>query len=94
MSQLIVPRQLFTDLKNGTKPPILSPNDVLVVEELGQEVLFSLAMDASDFYHFLKKGVAGYNSQAFLSNGDLLDFDDLYTKYEEYLEVLSLFLAN
>jgi len=66
--------------------------DLLEITELGMTIAFYLAVDVSKFYNLLKKAVSDFNADATLFDKELIDFDDLYTKYSEYVEVLKMFI--
>ena len=72
--------------------PPLSSSDLLSLPELGINVPLSLALSDQEFYSHLKKCVSDYNAAAALSSKSLVDFDDLHTRYTEYVEALKSFL--
>ena len=93
MANIIKPRDFLLRLKNeGTTATVIKPSDILEVAELGITFPFSRALDEAGFYDLLKKATSDFNSEAALSGNPPVDFDDLYTKYSEYVEALEIFI--
>jgi len=95
MKNLIKPKKFLLQLKNdGTSAMKITPSDLIEVAELDLSVPFSEALDTSKFYDILKKAVSDFNSNAALNGKPSVDFDDLHTKYSEYIEALKLFVQE
>jgi len=95
MTKIIKPKNFLIRLKSqGITPAEIHPSDLLEVVELDMTLPFSEALDRSIFYQTLKKAVSDANSDAALSGHLPIDFDDLYTKYSEYLEALKIFVQE
>lgn len=89
MITIINPRDFLLQLKNNSATTLtMMPSDLLEIPELNLTLLFSKALEPAEFYDTLKKATSDFNSNATLNGKPPIDFDDLYTKYSEYIEVL------
>ena len=92
MTKIIHPKDFLKQQKRGGTPLAnIKPTDRLKIAELGVTFTFSVALNKPEFYDALKKAVSSFNSEAALNGIDGIDFDDLYTKYDEYLSALASF---
>ncbi|MCL2560178.1 MAG: hypothetical protein FWE07_06785 [Turicibacter sp.] len=95
MKNVINPRNVLRQLKKDrASAPTISSSDLLEIDELGITVPFATAMANEAFYLVLKKAVSDYNSEAALAGTAPIDFDDLHTKYSEYVEVMANFITK
>jgi len=95
MENIIKPRKFLMQLKSeGMSAMAISSSDLLEIAELGITIPLSGALNVAAFYDTLKKAVSDFNSDAALSGNPPSDFDDLYTKYCEYIEVLKIFISK
>ena len=95
MKNIIKPKDFLLQLKcEGAALAFISPSDLLEVAELDITFPLSVAMVKEGFYDALKKAVSEFNSDAALNGHAPHDFDDLYTKYSEYIEALSIFIRQ
>lgn len=101
MVNVINPKDFLLRLKRKDPPLlVITPTDVLEIVELGITIPISRALDSPVFYDTLKKAVSDFNADAALNenahfNEDAyIDFDDLYTRYWEYVEVLKTFIIS
>ena len=93
MGKIINPKTfLLTMRSKGSSVTVLSPSDQLELPELNITVPLELALDHQAFYAHMKKAVSGYNAEASLNGKSPLDFDDLHTRYGEYIEALIQYL--
>jgi len=93
MANIIKPRAFLTQLKKqGTSTVEIGPTDLLEITELGITIPLGKAVNGSVYDDTLKKAVSDFNSNAALNGNLTLDFDDLHTKYSEYIEVLRTFM--
>jgi len=95
MATIIRPRDFLIRLKSadGVAKEVMR-SDLLEITELGITIPFSVAVNVSEFLDLLKKAVSDFNADAALSNRSPIDFDDLYTKYSEYVEALKGFISK
>jgi len=92
MASIIKPKDFLLRLKNeGISAAGISPSDLLEIAELSITIPFARALNAKEFYDTLKKAASAFNSDAALNGNPPIDFDDLYTRYSEYIEALKLF---
>ena len=95
MTTIIRPKDFLIQLKNNrmaiTK---VATSDLLEITELGVTFPLAQTLNLSEFYHSLKKAVSDFNSDAALNGNSPIDFDDLHTKYSEYIEALKLYLQE
>ena len=95
MANIIKPRDFLTQLKNDRTTTVkIKPSDLLEIIELGIIIPLSKALNASEFYDTLKKAASDFNSDAALNGNLPIDFDDLHTKYSEYIEALKIFMRE
>jgi len=95
MRNVIKPKDFLLQLKKkGAMPTTISPSDLLEIVELGMVCPLSMAVVETAFHDTLKKAVSAFNSEAALNGFPPHDFDDLYTKYSEYIEALSSFIEQ
>ena len=96
MANVINPKDFLLQLKRTGKPLVMiSPSvDMLEIAELGIILPLSKVLNPSEFYDALKKAVSEFNADAALNGTLYLDFDDLHTKYSEYMEVLERFITR
>jgi len=93
MANTIKPRDFLLQLKSeGTSATVIRLSDLLEIVELGITIPLSMALNVTVFYDILKRAVSDFNSDAALSSNPPIDFDDLYTKYSEYIEALKIFI--
>ena len=91
MANIINPRDFLMRLKSeGITSTLISPSDLLEIAELGITIPLVRASNVEEFYDILKKAVSDFNADAALTDGLSQDFDDLYTKYSEYIEALNV----
>ena len=91
MRKTIKPKDFLLQLRReGTIPTAISSSDLLEIAELSITLPLSMAFVEADFHETLKKAVSEFNSDAALSGFSPYDFDDLYTKYSEYIEALKI----
>jgi len=92
--KVIQPKKMLKTFRiDGVQPP-LNVEDVLLIEEIGSEMALRHGTCEQMFYNCLKEMVSAYNQEAELSGNLPVDFDDLHTKYSEYLAVLQTFLTE
>jgi len=92
MANIIKPKEFLTQLKNSGSPaPLINPSDLLEIAELNITIPLSKALKTIEFYDMLKKAVSDFNSDAALNGNLSVDFDDLYTRYSEYIAVMEYF---
>jgi len=92
MGKIIEPKAFLQQLQTGAQSAlVISPSDLLKIEPLNVGVPLPVAFNESDFYQNLKEAVSNYNADAALSGGLSVDFDDLHTKYCEYIAALKSF---
>lgn len=91
MAKHISPKQYFQQFRDGTAPEISFAHDFLLVEELGKSFSLAGVFDERRFLDDLKKATSEFNLDAALNGDAPLDFDDLSTKYCEYIETLKSF---
>jgi len=95
MANIIKPREFLMRLKNeDSSTMVILPSDLLKIAELGITIPLSRALNEIEFYDTLKKAVSDFNSDAALSGNPSIDFDDLSTRYSEYVEVLGRFISH
>ena len=95
MATIIQPRDFLKQLKeNQPHAMVIRSSDLLEIPELSLTLSFLTAVNTADFYDTLKKAVSEFNSAAALYDLPSLDFDDLYTKYSEYIEALKPFMTK
>jgi len=95
MENIVKPREFLLRLKStGVAAVEMMPSDLLEIAELGVTIPFSRALNVTEFYDILKKAASDFNSDAALSGNTPIDFDDLYTKYCEYVEALKGFISE
>ena len=92
MGKTIEPRT-FLRQQQGEKPStsLIEPSDLLVISELNVRIPFAEVFEEQEFYQYLKKAVSEFNAGAALNGNAPADFDDLHTKYSEYLAALKSF---
>ena len=87
MANIIQAKDFLLQLKhNNALPSKIMLSDLLEIPELGMTVPFSRVLNTLQFYDLLKKATSDFNSDAALSGYEFVDFDDLYTRYSEYVE--------
>lgn len=95
MANIIHPKDFLLRLKkNSTSVVEIRTSDLLEITELGITLPFSIVSNVSAFYHILKKAVSDFNLDAAINSNPPLDFDDLHTKYSEYIEALKIFMGE
>jgi len=95
MENIIKPRDFLIQLKSkGTTSVVILPSDLLEIAELSITIPVARALIISEFYNTLKKAVSDFNADSALSGNTPIDFDDLYTKYCEYVEALKGFMPR
>jgi len=95
MENIIKPREFLMQLKSeGMSAMAISSSDLLEIAELGITIPLSGALNVTEFYDILKKAVSDFNSDAALSGNPSIDFDDLHTRYNEYVEALKIFIEK
>jgi hypothetical protein len=95
MANIIKTKEFLIRLKNdSTSAVAIGVSDLLEITELGITIPFSEASNRSRFYDILKRAVSDFNSDAALNGNSPIDFDDLHTKYSEYVEVLKKFVQE
>jgi len=93
MGKTIEPKTFLMQQRTENQSVItLEPSDSLAITPLGVNIPLSVALNEQDFYFVLKKAVSEYNSNAALNGKLPEDFDDLHTRYFEYIEALKSFL--
>ena len=93
MGKIINPKTFLLSMRSkGSSVGVLSPSDQLKLPELNITVPLKLALDHHAFYAHMKKAVSDYNANAALSGKSPLDFDDLHTRYSEYVAALIQYL--
>ena len=89
MANIIKPKEYLMRLKKkGISVPVIGPSDLLEIAELNMTTPFANTVHTLEFYCALKKAVSDFNGQAAINDHQPVDFDDLYTKYIEYIEAL------
>ena len=95
MDNIIKPRDFLLQHKsNRATVEVVKTSDLIEISELGITLPLALALEESGFHSILKKAVSDFNSDAALNGALPVDFDDLYTKYSEYMAVLKLFVQE
>jgi|GEM_PF-1807896 len=95
MKNVIKPRDFLTKLRNEDITTVsLNSSDLLEIAELGITLPFSEILNNAVFYDILKRAVSDFNADAALTGRTSVDFDDLYTKYSEYVAVLESFIQE
>lgn len=95
MAKIINPKDFLLQLKiSGFPNKTLSSCDLIEVTELNTTFPILEATQPSKFYNLLKKAVSDFNSDAALNGKPDVDFDDLYTRYSEYMEVMMGFVLH
>lgn len=79
------------ELLEQVQKETLQLQDILYFPEVKLALTYEQAKDVTNFKNHLKQAVSNYNSHAFLADEPLLDFDDLHTKYDEYMSVLEVY---
>jgi len=95
MGQTIDPKAFLLQQRgNELSAMVIKSSDLIKITELGIDVPLQLALAEQDFRMFLKQTVSEYNAHAALNSKSPEDFDDLYTRYSEYIEALKSFLER
>jgi len=93
MENIIKPKDFLTRLKNNQGPrAAVRASDLMEIGEIDFTIPLAEALDSPLFYTTLKRAVSDYNADAFLSGRDSVDFDDLHTKYGEYVDTLQMLI--
>ena len=92
MGQIIDPKSFLIQQRDKSPSlPALEPSDLIRITELNMDIPLSLVLDEQKCYQHLKQMVSEYNGNAALTNKSPVDFDDLHTRYSEYIEALKSF---
>lgn len=95
MANIIKPKDFLLQLKNNNESVVkIRISDLLEITELGVTFPLTTVSDVSEFYYILKKAVSDFNSDAAINGHPPIDFDDLHTKYSEYMEALKIFMQE
>jgi len=92
MSKVIHPKKILEAFRRHGDKPSVTRDDLLLIEELEEKLSLTCAIDEALFYNELKKMVSAFNQETALTGRPSIDFDDLYTKYSEYIAVLQPFI--
>jgi len=93
MGTVIQPKKVLEAFRKDGVKPALKINDVLFIEEIGKEISLRNALNEPLFHDLLKGAVSEVNQEAALDGTPVIDFDDLYTKYSEYVTALQWFIS-
>jgi len=94
-NKIIHPKQLLREARLHPHEKIkISLTDTLYVEEIHVKMPITAALDELAFYEQLKKATSDYNANAALNGTTPVDFDDLHTKYLEYIHALDSFIVK
>jgi len=96
MAKVIQPKRFLLQLKIPGFPneTTIHPTDFFEITELNLTIPVIDAVQSTIFYDRLKKAVSDFNSDAALNGKENVDFDDLYTRYSEYIEALVGFIKQ
>jgi len=90
---LINPKDFLLQQRRNDFPlASIKPSDDVEIAEIGVIFPLSWALDDRVFYEKLKEATSLYNQQAALNSQDAIDFDDLHTRYWEYMMALKHFI--
>ena len=93
MAQTFDPKAfLLRQRSNEPSVLVLKPSDLIKITELGVDIPLQTTLDEQEFYQYLKQAVSEYNAHAALNSKLPEDFDDLYTRYSEYIEAVKSFI--
>lgn len=86
MSTVIVPQEFLRATSINKKAPAnLSGDTEILISELDARFKYETIDNEEKLCRVLKQAVSDYNATAFLKGEPLEDFDDLSTKYGEYM---------
>jgi len=94
MARIINPKLFLKEARiPGFANGSITKEDLIEIVEINTSLPLIEAIEIESFSQRLKKEISDYNSQAALNGNDLVDFDDLNTKYIEYIEALTTFIS-
>lgn len=93
MSKIIKPKEFLRRQKDFA-PKTIDLNSYIEITELEITIPVLKALQPATFYNVLKKAVSEFNAAAALNDNSYIDFDDLYTKYSEYMEAIINFVQQ
>lgn len=89
MGNIIDPKTFLTNLRQkDSQPAVIEHFDSIAVTELNINIKLEVALNEQEFYAYMKKAVSDYNANAAINGVSGKDFDDLHTRYNEYIEAL------